>query len=187
MTVIQEFIESLGKVAVLGRQVAKLEEEVTGKEVEALTRILEKVMPVMPAIDCRIEKAAYHSGHQMHSWEYGYLEERGIVLVDNFSKKYTDKDYRGDYEGERLVLTRSGKLLEVTRCGEWSNWQNECSNWGSEQTELTIEDAVKSHGFKAIIQGLTTAFKDAVEKNEKKEVDLTGRLAVLEEMSGLML
>jgi phenylpyruvate tautomerase PptA (4-oxalocrotonate tautomerase family) len=48
--VIQEFIESLEKVAALGEQVAKLQAEVNGKETEALSVIVEKIKPVMPYI-----------------------------------------------------------------------------------------------------------------------------------------
>lgn len=184
--VIREFIEGLEKVAALGSQVTTLEAEVAGREVEALTLIFEQIKPVMPYISVYITKNAYHSGHQFHEWKYGYLEEKGTVLVDNFTREYTDKDTRGDYSGSQLILTNSGEFLKLTRQGEWSRWQGESSHWGTTERELTLEEVVVSYSFKEIVGGLVEAFKEAVQKNEKRQQEFSERLIALNEVEKVL-
>jgi len=118
----------------------------------------------------------------MHDWEYDYLEEPGIVLVDDFTRKYTDRDSRGDYEGSQLILTRKGLLIELTRQGEWSQWQGEGCHWGSTQKDLTLPETVREYSFGEIMKGFANAFKEAVKEAGKKQEDLTARQERLEEI-----
>ena len=105
--------ETLERAAVLADEVSRKQEAVTSEEEAVLTQILEMVKPILPAICEKVEIAASHSGHQFHEWSYEYLDKPGLVLVGEFGREYTDRDYRGEYTGTSLVLTADGGLVEL--------------------------------------------------------------------------
>lgn len=184
---IQEFIEALEHAAQLGKDVAQLERDTITGEAEALVKLIEKVKPVMPHMDKRIVTASYHSGHQFHQWEHDYLPERGVVLVDDFDIKFTDRDTRGVYVGSILVLTRTGRLLVLKRRGSWSKWQGEESSWYvEEEKEIGPAQAVKRYGLGTIIKGLAAALEEAAQKNEEKRATLKERLELLGQIQNLL-
>lgn len=184
--IFQEFMAAIEQAAAVGEKAAKMERETTVKEAEVLERILEKVKPVVQYVDYPIEDGRHHSGHQFHNWKVFYYKERGIILVDNFSQEFTDKDYRGIYTGSQLVLTRSGALVILCRKGEWSKWQGEESYWDAKATEVSPEEAVRRYGFAKIVKGLAEAFKQAVIEAEEKQETLEARLALLEQVRAVL-
>ncbi|MEW6771855.1 MAG: hypothetical protein AB1330_10795 [Bacillota bacterium] len=181
-----EFISALEKVASLGEEVVRQEAGVLEQETQALEKIVAMVKPVMRFIDYPIEDGRHHSGHQFHSWKVYHYKERGIVLVDRFSREFTDKDYRGIYTGSQLVLTRSGALVVLSRQGDWSNWQGEPCSWDAKATEITPEEAVKRYGLAEIIKGMLEAFREAIKKAETKRQVLGKRLETLEQVKSIL-
>lgn len=182
---LNEFITALEQVAAIGEQVTALETSATAGEAAILNTIIAKVVPIMRYLDSPVRTHASHSGHQAHEWEYTHHKEHGIVLVDGFVSQYTDHDYRGDYTGDCLVLTRSGSLVVLERSGQWSNWQNEESFWTAIASEVTAEQAVTRCDIEAIIKGLVDAFRQAIENAHKKQTFLGLRLRLLENMQTL--
>jgi hypothetical protein len=186
----EDFISALQQVAATGEEIARKEVAATEQETEALTAIIAMVKPVMRYIDVPIRTYAFHAGQQYHSWQYEHLDERGIILVNNFTEKYSDypddRDTRGDYIGDRLVLTRSGKLVRLVRSGDWSRWQGEGSQWNAKVTEITAEEAVKRYGLTEIMQNMVAAFKDAIKKAETKQKTLGSRLETLEQVKNIL-
>lgn len=182
----QEFMDAIERAAAVGEKVAKLKEEVTEKEADALGKILDKVKPVVQYFDYPIEDGRHHSGHQLHKWRVFHYKEPGIVLVDNFSQEYTDKDWRGIYTGSQLILTRSGALVILNRKGEWSNWQGEESYWDASATEVLPDEAIRRFGFAEIVKGLVDEFKQALIRAEKKQETLEARMALLEQVRAVL-
>ena len=186
----EEFISALEKVASLGEEVTRQEAAATEQETAALEQIIARVKPVMRFVDYSVPTYAFHAGQQYHRWKYHYLEERGIILVDNFTTKFSDypgdRDTRGDYIGSQLVLTRGGKLVRLVRTGDWSKWQGEASQWNAKASEVTPHEAVEQYGFTEIVQGFVRVFKEAISKAEKKQKVLGGRLETLEQIKSIL-
>ncbi|MEW6572949.1 MAG: hypothetical protein AB1374_04890 [Bacillota bacterium] len=187
---LDEFTAALEKVASLGEEVARLEAGTVEQETAALKKLIAMIKPVSRYVDYPVQTYAFHAGQQYHRWEYEYLDERGIILVDNFTTKYSgypdDRDTRGDYIGSQLVLTRSGKLLRLVRSGDWSKWQGEASQWNAKASEVTPHEAVKKYGLTEIVQGFVRAFREAISKAEKKQKTLGNRLEVLEQIKSTL-
>ena len=187
MGIYTEFSKAIDRVIAQGEKLQRLSETTRINETAALRDIIAKVKPVMRYIDYPVETSYYHSGHQMHEADYTYYGERGIVLVDDFSRKYTDRDYRGEYTGRRLVLTRSGSLVEFVRAGRWSNWQGEECEWWTESREYEdLGDALEAFELKDIVSGMVEAFKRAITQAQTKEEKLEGRLKALEEIKEIL-
>lgn len=181
-----DFLAALEHAAELGKEVAALEKQTVEEEAQALTTIVAKTLPVLRYIDYKIRISASYSGHLYHEWQYNYLPEKGIVLVDKYGRRYTNRDYRGSYDGTMLVLTRSGKLLHLARDGHWSNWQGESCWWQAEVQEVTPEQAIERYGLQAIVEGLVKEFKEAIKDNENKKQVLEKRLELLEQVKALL-
>lgn len=182
--VLQEFAQLLERAAVLGEAVSRKQEAVAEPETAVLESIITAVKPVLAHIAAPVEIAASHSGHRAHTWRHEYLDRRGLILVDEFTKEYTDRDYRGDYKGTRLVLTGDGDLLEIERFGRWS--KGEPCHWDSDTRTLTPRQAVENYDFADIVSGLVAAFRTAAKGAEQDRDYLTARLKLLEEIQSLI-
>jgi hypothetical protein len=182
MQALSELKTVLIRAATLADEVARKQDAVTEQETAALEALIELVRPLLPAIAAQVETAAHHSGQQFHKWKAEHLNRRGLILVDGFGEELTDKDYRGDYTGARLVLTADGALVKLERFGHWSNWQGEPSHWNTDRRTLTPAQAVEDYDFADIVSGLAAALKDAAGKQEKRAAGLEERLKVLEQV-----
>ncbi len=183
--VLSELKEVLEHASVLADEVARKQEAVTTQEAETLTRLIELVQPILPAVGEKIPVAAHHSGHQLHNWRYEYLKRPGLVLVDGFDREYTDRDWRGEYTGSRLVLTADG-LLDILRYGRWSAVQGEVSFWNSDEKPLTPRQAVETYDFADIVSGLAREIKASAEKQERRAQELEERLKVLQQVQAAL-
>lgn len=186
MSAFDKFIAKLEEVAILGEEVSKLKTNTSKQEAEALALIIEKVKQVMRYIDYSIPVNAYRSGYQFDDWKYDYLDEYGVILVNNFKKECTYKNLRGEYTGSQLVLTRSGKLIHLTRTGEWSRFQDEESEWTARTIEMTAEDAVREYDFADIVSGLVDVFTEAISDAKKEREALKERLTLLEQVKEML-
>ena len=180
------FLGKLDELAKAGAELEQIQKQTTDQEVEALGKIVNKMLPVMRFIDYRIKVHGHRPGHQFGQWEYEYYEEKGLNLVSNTERHATDKDYRGEYRGDFLVLTRSGKWLRFDQSGDWSNWQDEGSHFQNEPTEIDITKVVQKYGFSEVISGLSESFKDALEKAENKKQQLGSRMNQLQQIKGIL-
>ncbi|HHY38974.1 MAG TPA: hypothetical protein GX507_08625 [Clostridia bacterium] len=127
----------------------------------ALEKRIKALKLVMPLIDVPIPIRGYQNGEEDSPWEYRYYDEPGIVLAEEIKEdNYFDADAHelfpmmtqisGRYEGKRLVLTRSGSLLELKIAGQWSNVLGEPCTWKAEIAPITAEEAVREYDDESI-------------------------------------
>jgi len=178
-----ELVAKLAEIAPLASQVADLKGQTIRQEAEALAAILERIKPLLPLVAHSILTGYHHSGQQGHEEQEDYHAVPGLELVNNFKRIPTDKDYRGEYGGSRLVLFQDGGLQWERRTGDWSQWQGEGSSWSlEEETEISAEQAVKKYGLKAIVAGLVDELKEASRLLEQKQADYQERLELVQKV-----
>lgn len=138
-------------------------------EAALLGKLVETVKPALRALASRIYRTwrttAGRNGCNPVE-EKDHFDERGVCLVDAFSRSKDCTGNRGTYGGSRLYLLTDGRLAEVDREGTWSQWQGE---WDSEECTLTIVDAAtaqRHYKLADIIEGLNTKLAEQL-KGEK--------------------
>lgn len=183
----QNFAQCLEEAARLAEEIAKTQEAIIEQEIIVLKKVIEKVKPVIPYIDYKIEIGATISDNQLQSWEYTYLEEQGIILVNEFIKTYTEKDFRGDYKGKQLILTRSGRLISLNRYGHWSIRQGEKCYWHTEKEELNFHQAIEQFDFTDIVTGMAKILKDSVKDIVEQKQSMDNRLKIQEKIKKFIL
>jgi hypothetical protein len=129
-------------------------------EAALLARIVETVKPALRAMASRIFRTwRTTSGRNGCNpvEEKDYFDERGVCLVDAFTRVKDSTGNRGTYGGSRLYLLTDGRLAEVDREGTWSQWQGE---WDEESCTLTVVDAAtaqRHYHLSDIVEGLKAA------------------------------
>lgn len=182
-----EFLKGLEVLQPLAEKVASLKASTIEQETAALEKILEKIKPLLPVATHKIKINYYFSGQQFHSEKEEYHQLKGLVLIDNYEKVYTDRDTRGDYAGWQLILFEDGSLQTLKRVGEWSRWQGEPSYWSIEAEEtIQPEDAIKRYRLDELVQGLASEFEAATKKLEKLQADYTMRLELIQKVEEVL-
>jgi hypothetical protein len=175
-----EILERIDQIAPLASKVDELKEQTIREETVVLDQILERIKPILPLVSYRIQKGYSTSGQQGHEAREDFHAIKGLELVNNFKRIPTDKDYRGEYGGSRLVLFQDGRLVWERRAGEWSQWQGEGASWFIEEdSEFSTEQAVRKYGLQKIISGLEDELKEASRGLEKRQEDYQSRLELV--------
>jgi len=112
---------------------------------------------------------------------------RGLILVDEFERIYTDRDYRGEYGGQQLVLFEDGSLKLLKIVGDWSHWQGESSGWSIEDEEtIQPEEAIRRYGLAKLVDGLAEEFNEATRKLEKLQVNYAKRWELIKKVEEVL-
>jgi len=182
-----EFLKCLEELQPLASKVTALKDSTIEQETAALEKILEKIKPLLSIAAHKIEINYYFSGQQFHSEKEEYHQLKGLVLIDNFEKVYTDRDTRGDYAGWQLVLFEDGSLRTMERVGDWSCWQGESSYWNiaSEET-VQPEEAIRRYRLDELVKGLASEFNEAAKKLEKLQADYINRLELIKKVEEVL-
>jgi len=186
MEAIESFIGQLGELEKMGREVEGILTATIDQETVILDRIVENLLPMMRFMDYKIQVHGHSIGYQTKEWLYEYSEEKGLILVNNTKQRSDDRDNRGWYEGDILVLTRSGKFILFTQEGDWSRWQGEHSHFNNTATDMDTKAAIKRYSLQEIVKGLNESFKEAVEKANKKKAMLNSRMTQLQAIENIL-
>jgi hypothetical protein len=111
--------------------------ETNQAEAAAIAAIREKFTPYAKhngTIMTSYEQTCYASSNGEGTTERAYYQVagrkvRGLLCWDGFDTECPNNQNSGTYTGERLWLTEAGQWLEVSRTGEWSQWQGSSRSW----------------------------------------------------------
>ncbi len=172
------FLDKLEELAEIGREVKELSEAVSLHEANALATILERLKPVMEYIDGPITTREEWVADKPHDKQTFYYKEPGIVLVNNFESTVRDPHGRMQYSGYKICFTRSGRLVQLDRRGQWSEDQHE-SFWSSEAHELELTPELASRHLPECLNSIVAAIERALHIHRQKRDALIRRLRLL--------
>ena len=138
-------------------------------EAALLELIIDTVKPALRALGSRIVKLDRSTSGRNGCnpvEEKDYFDERGVCLVDAFSRQKDATGNEGSFGGSRLYLLTDGRLAEVDREGTWSQWQGA---WSGYEATLTIVDAAtaqRHYELADMIEALNTKLAEQL-KGEK--------------------
>jgi hypothetical protein len=203
---LEQFRHALATVAEIGATVASQEQALAQDEAAVLEQLIANIKPVMRYIDRPIRAAGSVAGNQFAHWVYTDMPERGITLAGAGLEENHDSgdQNRGDYEGNDLVLGRSGTLYYRTFAGSWSRWQGEAESWtttandpgeygdveydgyGSyapregSTVDVTPLEALSHYDLVDIVSSIISAINQAIAASEAKQRTLASRLERLQ-------
>jgi hypothetical protein len=176
---LDRFLEKLDELAVLGKEVKELSEAVGKHEANALSTILERLKPVMEYVDGPITtREEWVSSDKPHDKQTFYYKEPGVVLVNNFESTVRDAHGRMQYSGYKICFTRSGRLVQLDRRGQWSEDQHD-SFWSSEAHELDLNADLASRHLPECLSSILGAIDRACQSNRQRREALVKRLRLL--------
>jgi len=190
LKVLDRFIESLEQVAVLGREAAEFQDLVSKHEMSALTKVLERVKPIMPHIDGPIatrEEWVYSDNPRDR--QTFYYKEPGIVLVNNFESTIRDPHGRMSYAGYKIIFTRAGKLVQLDRRGSFSDGaqsQTQASFWSTDAHELDVTPEIAERHLQEIVRSIVAALDRAVHRQSDRREALKERLRILKDVAAML-
>lgn len=166
-------------------EIAIIDKELIGSEAEVLEALLSKIKPVMRHIDKRIKTANSYLVGCDYGEENEYLDEHGITLFDCFGRTQTG-ELESVFDGEQLVFTRSGKLIELTRSGDYEIWEGEKCAWKSHLREMTVLEVAEEYHLAELVDSITEAMNEAIKATETKKRTLSSRLEKINEVKEIL-
>lgn len=188
MEKIQDLLKSLKELKEKFFWVQGMEIEIKGRTAEILQVIFENLQPILPFIYSRIKVSCYSQFNKRDQIEY--YEQKGVCLSDNFQLHHTGSyphvDNYGDYEGKQFWLLDNLTLIELSRSGSYSAWQQDSSGWRAIVTQISMKEMLDHISFESIIKGIIETFNTAIEENENKRQQLNSRLKTLKTIQSLL-
>ncbi|RME70670.1 MAG: hypothetical protein D6776_11355 [Planctomycetota bacterium] len=176
---LDRFLEKLEELAALGREVKELADAVSRHEANALSTILDRLKPVMEYIDGPITtREEWVASDKPHDKQTFYYKEPGIVLVNNFESTVRDPHGRMQYSGYKICFTRSGRLVQLDRRGQWSEDQHD-SYWSSEAHEVELTPELASRHLPECLASIVAAIERALHTHRERRDALVKRLRLL--------
>lgn len=167
---------------IMSRELQSVVEQAFKDETKAFEWLLAQLRPVILHVDVPLTINYYWSGFESQEPEEEYYSERGLILADRFRKRYARSGDEGRYEGTRLCLTRSGKLIEIERSGFFSERQNEESYWASTVMDIKPPEAMAEYDLEEVVEKVTVEIEISIERARKRQEHLGERLSKLQQM-----
>lgn len=184
--VLDTYLRGLKKLVALTADIDELEREVASREADALRELLAEVQPLLPhlarAVSLR-EPWLVGRGDAGPTWR-----EKGIVLVQSFQQDRSD-DGRISHTGAMLVLSESGRLVELELVGAWTEQRGGGAvdaRWRVDAQERPISPEFAKAHLRPILTGLLDALKEALVRGRADREELRRRLAILDEVDALL-
>ena len=168
------------------QDVGALEGATRQAETEILKEVLRRIQPLIKYLDKKVEvKAAWSNHYAVNDYKSTHLRERAISLVGGRTDGRANADADADtvYAGVELVLTRSGKFLELSYEGRCSQYQSEGGHWEAICRCITPDMVITMYGLNNVVGRLQRVFCEALELLEKRKQNLQKRLEFITNLS----
>lgn len=184
LKVLDTFLRGLKRLTGLADELAQLDEEVAGREVEALERILEQVRPLLPRLVRPITIREPWGGAMGESGEV--RREEGLVLSQSFQQDRAD-DGRITHRGDMLLLDREGNLIELTLSGHWREGPPvRDAAWRVDSRARPVTPEAGRRLLRPVLTGLLDALREAIVRGRAERKELERRLSLLREVDEVL-
>jgi hypothetical protein len=184
--VLDTYLRGLKKLVGLAADIDELEREVASREAVALRDLLAEVQPLLPHLTRPVSiREPWLVGRETSG---GTWREKGVVLVQSFQQDRSDEG-RISHNGSLLVLTESGRLVELVLEGAWTEQRGGGAidaRWRVDAQERPIEPEFARAHLRPILTGLLDALKEALVRGRADREELRRRLAILDEVDSLL-
>lgn len=186
LKVLDTFLRGLKRLAGLVEELGALEQEVAGREAEALGEIIAHVKPLLPRLVRPVSVREPWLGPAPDDAEG---RAHGLVLAQSFQQ---DRGANGriTHQGELLLLDPEGRLVELTAHGAWTETNAggavTDASWRVESHERLITPEVARRALRPTITGLLDALRDAIVRGRAERTELKRRLDLLQEVDGVL-
>jgi hypothetical protein len=184
---VDAFVERLEELARLGRETREFEQLIGKHELRALARLLEKVESVMDLIDGPIttREGWVGEGPTDGPPRAFYYKEPGIALVNSFASQVGD-DHEMNYSGFKVVFTRSGKLVQLDRIGQWNEGEQKDTFWSSDAHEIELDPTFASNHLEECVASIVSAIERGAKRHSERRDELIQRLRVLKKVTRML-
>lgn len=183
LKVLDTFLRGLKRLSGLAGELAQLDEEVAGREADALERVLAQVRPLLPRLVRPV--TIREPWHTTDAGEAPRREE-GLVLSQSFQQDRAD-DGRISHRGDMLLLDRDGHLIEVTVSGTWREGPPiSDAAWRVDSRAQPITPEVGRRLLRPALAGLLEALREAIVRGRAERKELEKRLALLKEVDDVL-
>jgi len=137
---VNELYSKIKALLPVATSVEQAEEEVRNLQEQVLQKILNTILPLVPFLGKRPTRKETEETVSHFPW-------RGIFLAGDeepVPRCNGNDENRGEYRGRGLWLSHWGKLYELVHSGEFSRWQGEAGFSSSEETSLSVAEALKN-------------------------------------------
>jgi hypothetical protein len=174
LRVFETYLRALEKLSSLTPDVEALEEEVAGREVEVLKKVLALMAPVVERIarpvvlrEPWIDDSVAHEGHA--------LREPGIVLSRSF-KQEREKTGSHLHRSQGLVLVARGRLIEFEETARWTEPERRDATWRVEASEVDVTPEFARERLAPILAAVLDALREALATEVENKRELKERL-----------
>lgn len=181
-----QFLAGLDQIRVVGQNLDSYADLVHKHEKAILKKLLDMLVPIVRYIDDEIViREAWMAGRL--GGKHVHYPERGIVLVDNFSSQNDAQDEQVvNFTGEKVILTRSGRLVQVSRTGVWRKSGGEDSFWSIEALEIPVTEDFARDNLAEIVQSIFRHIDGAKERVAANKRDMEQRLALIRNIKEML-
>ena len=187
--VLDTYLRGLKKLVGLAADIDELEREVASREADALRDLLAEVQPLLPHLVRPVSiREPWLVGRGEPAGVTGVWREKGVVLVQSFQQDRSD-DGRISHNGSLLVLTESGRLVELELDGAWTEQRGGGAvdaRWRVDAQERSIDPEFAKAHLRPILTGLLDALKEALVRGRADREELRRRLSILDEVDSLL-
>lgn len=183
LKVLDTFLRGLKRLSGLADELAQLDDEVAGREAEALERVLEQVRPLLPRL---VKPVLLREPWSGAADSPDARREEGLVLSQSFQQDRAD-DGRISHRGDMLLLDRDGHLIEVTVSGTWREGPPiSDAAWRVDSRAQPITPEVGRRLLRPALAGLLEALREAIVRGRAERKELEKRLALLKEVDDVL-
>ncbi len=183
LKVLDTFLRGLKRLSGLADELSQLDEEVAGREAEALERVLAQVRPLLPRL---VRPVTIREPWLTTDAAEAPRREEGLVLSQSFQQDRAD-DGRITHHGDMLLLDGDGHLLELTVSGSWLEGPPVTgASWSVDSRARPITPELGRRLLRPVLTGLLEALREAIVRGRAERKELEKRLALLQEVDDVL-
>ncbi len=181
-----KLIEGLRSIEQHGANLDSYAHVVQKHEKVVLERLLDVLRPIVRFLDGEIIIRENWMAGRLGAASAHY-PEHGIVLVNNFSSQNDPNNQNVvNFTGYKVLLTRSGRLVKVSRTGVWQKSGGEDSFWSIESMEIPVSDEFARDHLQEVVQSIMNHVSEAKVRVAEHKGEMEARLNLIKDVRRLL-
>lgn len=182
--VLDTFLKGLKKLAAVAGEVDALQDEVAGREADALAALVAEVRPLLPRLvkPVSVREPWHRGGGEGTTWR-----EPAVLLGQSFQQDREDGG-RLTHTGSLLLLTGDGRFVELALEGQWTEAGERVTEarWHVEARERPVDGPFARGHLRTVLTGLLDALREAIVKGRAEREELRRRVELLVEVDAVI-
>ncbi len=182
----QQLISGLKSIEKHGSRLDSYAELVHKHEKAVLDELLDVLRPIVRYLDDEIPIRETWMAGRLGGSSAAY-PERGMVLVNNFSSQNDPQNEKiVNFTGYKVILTRTGRLVKVSRTGVWKKTGGEDSFWSIESLEIPVTEEFAKQHLQEVVESVMHHIAEARDMVQLKKREMEARLNLIKDVRKML-